>query len=70
MTTQLFMWCLRHATDKAFSFVDIFDVTYTTFKGLHQLSLLPAELWRLLTSLQASKHATNRPDDCNPHDIC
>ena len=56
-----------HNTDEAFPFADVFDIARTTFKGLHQLSLLPAELWCLLTGLRASEHATNRPDD---RDLC
>jgi hypothetical protein len=51
MTTQLFVWCPHHAMDEAFPFTNIFDITHTTFKGSHQLSLLLAEPWCLLTGL-------------------
>ena len=51
MTARLFVQCPRHTTDEAFPFADVFDVARTTFKGSHQLSLLLAELWRLLTGL-------------------
>ena len=69
MTARLFVWCPRHATDEAFPFADVFDVACTTFKGLHQLSLLLAELWHLPTGLRASEHATNRPDDRDLRDL-